>query len=303
MKKRNSLIELYRFLFALNVLKGHGMFPYQGPYFGPASISVEFFFVLSGFLLLGSIKKYLDLPFLKAFSRFIFSKIKPLIIPLIITIPFNIAYSLITNNTGNILDINIWGFLWYIKTMLLVFTGYFILRYFIRKEWIFNMILVGFFITSAILHIMPEHYDWGIVRAAMSISLGMIMSYIPKINIDKPKLLWLALIPIQIAILIIMFFGYSKYLIIEEILDLILYPALIYITFQIPFNNKVLNYLGSLSFGLYAFQCVCRTLVEIGLKDIWTIFLIIVILTLAEDSVKRLYKHYKNKQKLSVIGG
>ena len=100
-----------------------------------------------------------------------------------------------------------------------------------------------------------------------------------------------------------MFFGYSKYLIVEEILDLILYPALIYITFQIPFNNKVLNYFGGLSFGLYAFQCVCRTLNEIGLKDIWSLFLIVVILTLTEDSVKRIYKHYKNKQKISAIGG
>ena len=86
MKKRNSLIELYRFLFALNVLKGHGMFPYQGPYFGPASISVEFFFVLSGFLLLGSIKKYLDLPFLKAFPKFIISKMKKMILKSILVL-------------------------------------------------------------------------------------------------------------------------------------------------------------------------------------------------------------------------
>lgn len=56
MKKRNSLIEFYRFIFAINVVKSHGMFPYNGPYIGPGRISVEFFFILTGFLLMPSIK-------------------------------------------------------------------------------------------------------------------------------------------------------------------------------------------------------------------------------------------------------
>ena len=59
MRKRNSLIELYRFLFALNVLKSHGFFPNTGPYFEPGRISVEFFFVLTGFLLIRLINKYM----------------------------------------------------------------------------------------------------------------------------------------------------------------------------------------------------------------------------------------------------
>ena len=65
MKKRNSLIELYRFFFAMNVVKYHGYFPYQGRYISPGHVSVEFFFVLSGFLLRRSIDKYLNLPYWK----------------------------------------------------------------------------------------------------------------------------------------------------------------------------------------------------------------------------------------------
>ena len=50
-KKRNSLIEFFRFFFALNVVKNHGYFPYRTRLFSPGRISVEFFFVLSGILL------------------------------------------------------------------------------------------------------------------------------------------------------------------------------------------------------------------------------------------------------------
>ena len=113
MKKRNSLIELYRFIFAINVIKSHALLPYDGPYFGPGRISVEFFFILTGYLLIKSMKKHLDKPFKKSIIDFFASKLKLIGIPVLIAIPFNIIYSVITK--GNI---NIWGFLWYVHQML-----------------------------------------------------------------------------------------------------------------------------------------------------------------------------------------
>ena len=38
MKKRNSLIELYRFFFALNAVKNHGFFPEGFNYFSWQSV-------------------------------------------------------------------------------------------------------------------------------------------------------------------------------------------------------------------------------------------------------------------------
>jgi len=85
-------------------------------------------------------------------------------------------------------------------------------------------------------------------------------------------------------------------LLVEEILDLILYPALIYLSFALPVHNRVMNYLGALSFGLYAFQCVPRALRELGLiTNVWVIFGIIVALSLAEDLIKRIYKLRKQR--------
>ena len=84
-----------------------------------------------------------------------------------------------------------------------------------------------------------------------------------------------------------------------EILDLVLYPALIYLSFQFPVQNKVFNYLGAISFGLYAFQAVTRMLRELGVTNLWTLFIIIVVLSIVEDLFKRLYR----KQKLKNIIG
>ena len=96
-KKRNSLIELYRFLFAMNVVIGHGLFPIDIQYFGPDRISVEFFFILSGFLFWSSLEKLKDLPLIEAIKKMIVSKIKPLLVPLIIGLISNAILNYITN--------------------------------------------------------------------------------------------------------------------------------------------------------------------------------------------------------------
>ena len=86
MKKRNSLIEFYRFIFAMNVVKNHGYFPYQGSYFSPGSISVEFFFVLSGWFLRKSIDKYTNISFWKGLGTMLKDTILSLGIPFAIGI-------------------------------------------------------------------------------------------------------------------------------------------------------------------------------------------------------------------------
>ena len=107
-------------------------------------------------------------------------------------------------------------------------------------------------------------------------------------------MLWLILIPVQLIALSIVTFGSNLF--IERIQDYIIYPMLVYFTFQIKSDNKVFNYLGGLSFGLYAYQCVTRPLEILGLTNVWILFGIIVLLTLIEDASKRIYYFNKNKK-------
>ena len=188
-EKRNSLIELYRFLFAMNVVKNHGFFPYQCPYFSPGRISVEFFFVLSGFLLLNSIDKYLSMSVKQGLPKFIFAKLKSLAISLIIAIPCNIVYSTMSGDQW----INIWGYLWYVKAMFLIFIAYYLIRYFIKNRKAFVIILFVIFVSASVMHVIPYFYTWSYIRAAMGISLGMLVSYLPKIRLKKQNIIWISI--------------------------------------------------------------------------------------------------------------
>lgn len=292
MSKRNSLIELYRFLFALVVVKNHGMFPYTGPYIGPGRIAVEFFFVLSGYLLIKSLDKFMELPMMVGLFKFIFRKIKSMFIPLVIALCFNIFYKILIKDYS----LDIWGYLWYVEKMLLFFIIYFIIRKIFKNTKTFWIITTGIFVICAIIHVIPMFYSWGLFRAGMAISLGMLISQIPPLKLKNKNILWIILIPIQIIICLIFIFGNN--LLLEEILDLILYPALIYLTFQINYEIKMFNYLGSLSFGLYAFQCVVRPLEVFGLSNVWIMFGIILTLSIIEDLVKRIIRFKKDKLSL-----
>ena len=293
MKKRNSLIEFYRFIFAMNVVKNHGYFPYQGSYFSPGRISVEFFFVLSGLFLRKSIDKYMNLPFWKGLLFMLKDKLLSLGIPLLIGLLVNIPYNFVTG-VQSFWDFNIWGYLWYVSDMLLVYIFYFIIRRFVKNEKRFFAIAAIVFFVTAVIHIVPQFYAWGYFRAFSTMSLGILISYIPPIKIKKQWLLCIPLIFVWAYVLRMLLFDFT--FIEEEILNLVAYPALIYLTFQLPVHNKVLNYVGALSFGLYAYQSVPRLLRVLNIGNIWIYFLIIIGLTVLTDGIMRIIRYQKKKK-------
>lgn len=293
MKKKNSLIELYRFIFAMAVVNYHGYFPFNTPYLSAGRLSVEFFFILSGYLLVRSVDKFMDMKLYKGAIKFIWSKIYPIIIPLSIGILCNI----IGMFKDNEFSVNIFGFLWYVKQMLSMSLYYFILRYFIKNKNINLAIIVSIFVIYAVLNCYEDYYQRGDVRAIAAMSLGVIIAYIPSINEKFSKKVWYALVPIQLATLCLMLFSNNlwadNYLVLERIAHWGLYPLMIYLTFQVKCHNKVFDYLGSISFGLYAFQCVASCMSKYGVTNVYVLFLVIVVLSIIERFVKVILKNKK----------
>lgn len=284
MKKKNSLIELYRFIFAMNVVKNHGYFPYQGKYVGPGRISVEFFFVLSGWFLIKSVDKLVDLPFWKGLWSMLKNKVVKLGIPLAIGLLFNISYEFIVGVEGW-RDFSIWGYMWYIHDMLIVFIFYYTIRRLIKSKKWFIAFTAGVFVASSVIHAFPNFYSWGYFRAFSAMSAGILISFLPEIKLKKQWVLIFPLVLVWAAVLKMLVFDFT--FIEEEILDLILYPALIYLTFQFSFGNAFFNYLGSLSFGLYAYQSIPRMINALGYNNVWVSFAIIITFTVATDFIKR----------------
>ena len=294
MKKRNGLLELYRFIFAINVLKSHSMFPYTGKYFGYGYLSVEFFYVLTGYFLLKSIDKYLNEPFLIGLFKLLKSKIVPILIPLLVGILFNIGIE-INDDTRSI---NIWRYLWYVRDMLKVIAIYYAIKYFVKNKQSVFLLILSIALSTTIMYIFDDYSSWGLNRALSGISIGMLMSMVPKLKFKKNWHVLFLLVPVQAYIGYILLFGDTLF--IRILMSFIFYPLLIHFTLYLNVRSRILVYLGSLSFGLYAYQSIPYLMRELGYTNIWVMFLIVVGCTLAESIILQVRKAKKIEKSLVI---
>ncbi|MBO7197078.1 MAG: acyltransferase [Clostridia bacterium] len=291
---RNGLIDLYRFILAINVLKSHSLFIYRGPYMGPGRVSVEFFFVLSGFLFATYLEKHRDDELKSGLFRMLWDKLRPLMIPTVI--------ALVCNSVNSILEggFNPFGYLWYVKSMIIALVFYYMLRLWVRRDNIFLLITAAICLTATALKFFTICYPQGEIRAFSELSLGILLAYVPSLKLKKN---WPVIPPLALvaaSCLTIVFFGlgdveYAGVKWVEMMLDLLLYPALVYLSFQLDVRSRWMSYLGAISFGLYAFQCPADLIRTLGVSDVNILFAIILALTLIEDSTKRIIKARKNK--------
>lgn len=252
-KERNALFEIYRFFFAMWVVYYHGYFFFKNSFFNHGYIAVEFFFILSGFFLIKSINKYLPLPFFKGFGKFSLKRLKDLGVTFGISIVFVIVYMLLEK------EISLLGYMWYIPCMFLAFGVIFALRKYIKSDKAFILTLVAIVVVSYLVLYIPLLEGWGLFRALGGVCLGVLISYIKKLP-DSLKPLSIAMTIIFIIITLSLAFMVKTNYTFEYILIFLAFPALVYFTNCVPVKNKTCTFLGSLSFGLYANQCIVRVI-------------------------------------------
>ena len=297
--KRNSLIELYRFFFALVVVKSHSLFPYNGKYFGPGGIAVEFFFIVSGYLFMRSLKKWQDMPLWKGLPKMLLSKIKPIAIPLGLGLVSNLLYIWTVGEKG------FWGYLWYVRVMLVCFAVYFVLARWIKNRKAFFAVTLGICLICSYVRFGLGEYAFSYTRGGSALSIGILLSYLPPLQSKKKWWLWCVVAVLQAITFVVVANQWSLVSVngvnaVEAVMVFMLYPALVYFTFQISFQNKVLNYLGALSFGLYAFQCPADLLRGWGVNDVYILFVFIVLASVLEDAGKRLWRLRKKRKEKSL---
>ena len=295
-RKRNSLIELYRFLFAMNVLIGHGFYPTAINRFGPARISVEFFFILSGFLFCKSLTKIKDMSVGGAVKSTLISKIKPILIPTVIGMICNGIFNYLTDFTP---VFEIFRYLWYIPAMLAIMVVYAILRSLIKSDSTFWWIVLALCIlTTALRYSGNEtlfYFDY--IRSTASVSLGMLVAKLPKPIFKRKVFSWLLLAPVAALAFVIIYYRLASNSVgYEALLDVVLYPIIIYLSFGIDFNFAPFDYLGAISFGIYAFQCPARLVQHLGALDSLGIFIMIFALAIVEDLIKRIVRKSRRLQ-------
>ena len=288
--QRNSLIELYRFLFAMWVVWYHGFFVFKNQFFSHGYIAVEFFFILSGFYILKTIDKYKDKSFFTGLWQMLWIRIKSLSLPFIVGLIFVVWFMFLEG------QISLLGYLWYIPFMLLSFAIIYFLRRITKSKLAFVITLLGIVIVSYLLLYIPVLEGWGFFRGLGGVSLGVLLSLIPQkdFKIKKTNFNWI-IIATLLALIIYLAYLPKENLISEYFLVLLLIPMLIYFTNTLNINCWFLNFLGSLSFGLYAYQCVLRVLeFYVPLAQYW-LFLILIVLVLLDKIIIHLFKHSRKK--------
>lgn len=288
---RNGLIELYRFLFAMWVVWYHGFFLFQNEYFDHGYIAVEFFFILSGFYILKTIDKYKDEKFFAGLGKLLWGRIKSLGLAFIIGVIFSVWFMVIDKKITKL------GFLWYIPYMLLAFIVVYTLKRLIRQKWVFLFVMLGIAVVCYLLQYIPIYPGHEIIRSLEGVSLGVVFSLVPKVHFRVKRFDFNWIIALSL-------FGLTIYLaylpksnsISECLLVGIIMPLLVYFTDTLEINCTALSFLGSLSFGLYAYQCVLRVLIcYISLERYW-LFLILIALVFLDKIFMFAFKKYKNKK-------
>lgn len=215
-KKINGEIELLRFIFALGVVLVHSthLFGDEWKYFHKAGFGVEFFFIVTGFLLAKSVSKINKDGYpenlVKETLLFIRKKVSAFYLELILAAAFGLTFILFTSTLSNkeiflifcqsiphdylllfatgFWKNNINGPVWYLSTMLLCTVLYYpILR--IAPEWlkkigipILSMCLLGWMIKACGTILGPGTWMGltfrGNIRGLAEIGIGIVTYFI-----------------------------------------------------------------------------------------------------------------------------
>lgn len=294
--QKNSLIELYRFLFAFWVVFYHGYFFVETGHFNHGYLAVEFFFLLNGFFVEKSMKEYTEKPFFNGLFSFTWKRLKALNFTVIVGLVVFVIYRIVLPDLP---QEPAFGYLWYLPQMLLSFAVVFLVLKLVKSEKWSSIILLFFFILSCVLN-WTVLDNWGLLRGIGCVSFGVVLARIPKLKL-KPKNFNYNIIFMALLLCVIIALAYIEKttLVIDYVMICVLFPALIYFSSCIGVSFKPFNFLGSLSFGIYIYQIVLRLLsrLEWVTNDIY-LMLILTALVLADYFIKLWIKKSLKKREL-----
>ncbi|MBO5907104.1 MAG: acyltransferase [Clostridia bacterium] len=294
---KNGLIELMRFLFALWVLYYHSYVPYKSGLFSDGFLAVEFFFVLSGFFLMRSIDKYSDAPLGEGLIKFLKHRAMAIALPFIIGEVFVLVFSF--SNLDEIPSNFLFGYLWYVRDLFIAMTVIFLSRRWIKSDAAFYITMAALSVTALfVLRFIPIlAWPSGPFRSIGAIPVGMLCALIPKFKISDGKrgeIITAAVASAALAVVsaaaLTVIIPSSKTLLLHYALVLVCYPALLYFASILNVKSRFLNWLGSLSFPIYSFQCIIRVIEDYGFGDRAALFYVLMALVLAFSLALHLYK-------------
>jgi len=294
-KKRNGLIEIYRFILCFWPLYYHNFFfTSKGESFSVAELAVDFFFVLSGFFLLRAFEKKKG-SVIKATLSLMYGRVKPFMFSLCFITAFNaVCVSLFVRE--NHLDVlfDLFKYWWYVLYLTVAIGVFYLFFRILKNRKIFFVFLLLVSAAMGLFHYYTEveglfMYELTFVaRTFGCMAFGMLVSYIPTIKKRKHNLSILGVIALVPAIFHL---AYSEKNYVTCLVMIGLFAALVYFTYNVSIGGKFFDVLGRLSTRIYLYMAFITMLYILGLTDHRILFIVDVSLA----TMDLILTHYREK--------
>lgn len=301
-KKRNGLLELYRLFFCFWVMHHHEFFFFENNgEFSVAPLAVDFFFILSGFFLLQSMRKLSEEKPLIGAGKLMWSRLKPMSFSLLIATSFN-AVCMILFIREDILGV-LWTnfhYWWYLLYMVIAIGVLYLLFRCIKKEKWYVVFLAVLALSMGVFHYAMENHNFFIyeftfvARAFGCLALGMLCSYIPK---WKPEKFNYSILFVVVLVPLTGYLAYAEKDYWISLSMIALFTALIYFTSNIHFGGKFFDVIGKMSTRMYVYMTFVSMLHVLGWAHDRLLFVIDVFLASMDVMISHYYQKFKDLQR------
>lgn len=287
-KKRNGLLELYRFILCFWPLYYHNFFFWERDYgkFTVAELAVDFFFMLSGFFLMRAMRREKETPILKGTVKIMLGRVKPMMFTMCFIAAFNLicVALFIRGNYINTL-FELFKYWWFVLYLTVAIGLLYLVYRLLKNEKLFAVFLAFLAIGMASLHycvVELEMFSWMLVfftRAFGCLSVGILISYIPEWKGGKFNL---AIPFVGLLIPVLLYFAYNEKTFLIRLLMIAMFGALMYFSSNISIGGIAFDFLGKLSVRIYLYMAFITMFEILGLTNHRVLFVIDVALAVMD---------------------
>jgi hypothetical protein len=260
---------------------------------------IDFFFMLSGFFLMATMRKLKDERILVGAGKMMLGRIKPMLFTLSFITVFNFIAFLVCIKSDRLHVLSeLFKYWWFVLFLTLGVGIFYIFYRILKSERRFVIFLILVAVASAVVHYLVVYHGaliWRAVfvtRALGGISAGILVSYIPKYKVKSFN----PAIPLIILLIPALFYlAYNDKTFGICILMIVMFGALLYFTSHISVSGRAFDFIGVLSVRIYLYMAFITMLWYMGIKNNAVLFVIDVAVALIDSLITLLVIKHRKK--------
>lgn len=304
MKRRNGLLEIYRLILCFWPMYYHHFFFTERDYsrFTVAELSVDFFYVLSGFFLIQSMKKNSEESTFMGMLKMMYGRLRPMLFSICFIGGFSlICVGLFVESDYLNTLFEIFKYWWFVLYLVIAVGVFYLLYRLVKNRAVFGMIM---FLLSLSMGIFHYHlavrgffiFEFTFVARTLGcIALGVLVSYIPAI---KNKRLLISIPAVVVLFVALMYHAYSEKSYNMCIVMIVMFAFLVYFSSNISVGGKVFDIMGKLGMRIYLYLPFITVIYYLGITHHRILFVLditLAVLDLILDSYRTKYRALKAK--------